>query len=381
MQIVADQHIPGIKQVFSEMGELLLYNGYQISPHIIRDADLLLVRSVTPINADLLEGSQVKFVGTVTSGSDHLDTTWLNSAGIRYANVSGSNARSVAEYVLSSLCIIADQQAFALQGMNVGIIGGGNVGSQLSKLLNAIGMHCMVNDPPLKNNTVNNRYCELDEIFQADIITLHVPLTKTGDYPTSNMVNTEFLKRLNTARILINTSRGGVIDEEALKAYYHPKLSLVLDVWQNEPEIDTELLSNATIGTPHIAGYSADGKYRGVAMIYHKVCDFFGLQPKPLPFEELLQTDTFEFTPSSKLSDIEIVQMSILASYDVRSDSAFFRQILGESAADERSNIFKELRNNYPVRREFPALTVNIPTQRQQLIAQLSKLGFNVNSA
>jgi len=217
MKIIADQQISHVAQAFSEFAEVTLYNGREITAEEIHDADVLLVRSVTAINANLLEDSQVKFVATATSGLNHVDLDYLRQNNIGFTHAKGSNARSVAEYVLSSLFVLADQHDFKFKDKTVGIIGCGEVGSRVVKLLETIGVKTIMNDPPLKAESGNEQYRDLHEVFSADIITLHVPLTKDGPCPTFNLLDEKFLSQLNDNVILLNTARGGVINEAALK--------------------------------------------------------------------------------------------------------------------------------------------------------------------
>ncbi len=379
MKIIADQQISHVAQAFSEFAEVTLYNGREITAEEIHDADVLLVRSVTAINANLLEDSQVKFVATATSGLNHVDLDYLRQNNIGFTHAKGSNARSVAEYVLSSLFVLADQHDFKFKDKTVGIIGCGEVGSRVVELLETIGVKTIMNDPPLKAESGNEQYRDLHEVFSADIITLHVPLTKDGPCPTFNLLDEKFLSQLNDNVILLNTARGGVINEAALKNHLacHKDMKVVLDVWEDEPDIDLELLTQIDIGTPHIAGYSTDGKIRATEMIFGSICDFFKLDYKWNPIFELPAANSLELPLGSELDDQDAIQMAILASYDVRSDSASLRQ-LPEISIEQRGQYFDELRKSYPVRREFPATVFHCPGSRKNLAGKLRQLGFNI---
>ena len=381
MKIIADQQISHVAQAFSEFAEVTLYNGREITAEEIHDADVLLVRSVTAINANLLEDSQVKFVATATSGLNHVDLDYLRQNNIGFTHAKGSNARSVAEYVLSSLFVLADQHDFKFKDKTVGIIGCGEVGSRVVELLETIGVKTIMNDPPLKAESGNEQYRDLHEVFSADIITLHVPLTKDGPCPTFNLLDEKFLSQLNDNVILLNTARGGVINEAALKNHLacHKDMKVVLDVWEDEPDIDLELLTQIDIGTPHIAGYSTDGKIHATEMIFGSICDFFKLDYKWNPIFELPAANSLELPLGSELDDQDAIQMAILASYDVRGDSASLRQLPGISI-EQRGHYFDELRKNYPVRREFPATVFHLPEGRKTLAGKLKQLGFNVKT-
>ena len=381
MKIVADQQIPHVAQAFSEFAEVTLCNGREITAEKIHDADVLLLRSVTGVNADLLEDSQVKFVATATSGLDHIDLDYLERNNIGFAHAKGSNARSVAEYVLSSLFVLADQHDFKFRDKTVGVFGCGEVGACVVELLEILGVKTIINDPPLKDKCGDEKYQDLQELLSADIITLHVPLTTDGPCSTQNLLDAQFLSQLNDDVILLNTARGGVINEAALKNHLasHKNMKVVLDVWEDEPNIDLELLTEIDIGTPHIAGYSTDGKIHATEIIFESLCDFFKLDYKWNPIFKLSAVNSLELPLDSELDDQDAIQMAILASYDVRGDSASLRQLPGISI-EQRGQYFDELRKNYPVRREFPATMIRLPEDRKTLAVKLKQLGFNVKT-
>jgi len=381
MKIVADQQIPHVAQAFSAFAEVTLCNGREITAEKIQHADVLILRSVTVVDANLLEDSQVKFIASATSGLDHIDLDYLQQNDIGFAHARGSNARSVAEYVLSSLFVLADQNDFKFKVKTVGVIGCGEAGSRVIELLETMGVKTIMNDPPLQDESGDGKYRDIKEIFSADIITLHVPLTSDGPYPTQDLLDMEFLGQLNDDVILINTARGGVINEAALKNHLacHKDMKVVLDVWEDEPDIDLDLLTQSDIGTPHIAGYSADGKIRATEMIFESICEFFKLDYKWNPVFGLPAANSLELPLGSELDDQDAMQMAILASYDVRGDSASLRQLPGISI-EQRGQYFDELRKNYPVRREFPATVFHLPEGRKTLAGKLRQLGFNVKT-
>ncbi len=386
MKIVADQQIPHVAQAFSAFAEMTLCNGREITAEKIQHADVLILRSVTVVDANLLEGSQVKFVASATSGLNHIDLDYLQGNDIGFAHARGSNARSVAEYVLSSLFVLADQNDFKFKDKTVGVIGCGEAGSRVIELLETMGVKTIMNDPPLKDSSGKDesgdrQYRDIKEIFSADIITLHVPLTSDGPYPTQNLLDMEFLSQLNDDVILINTARGGVINEAALKNHLacHKDMKVVLDVWEDEPDIDLDLLTQSDIGTPHISGYSTDGKIRATEMIFESICEYFKLDYKWNPVFELPAANSLELPLGSDIDDQDAIQMAILASYDVRGDSASLRQLPGISI-EQRGQYFDELRKNYPVRREFPATVFHLPEGRKTLAGKLKQLGFNVKT-
>ena len=357
MKIIADENIPCVQQAFASLGEVSLLPGRELQAGQVHDADILLVRSVTRVDASLLKGSSVRFVGSATIGFDHVDRDYLQQQGIGFATAPGSNATSAAEYVASALMVLSEQQGFELTGKTVGIIGCGNVGSRVRRKLSALGMQCRVNDPPLQAGGGHDDFVTLDEVLQADIVTVHVPLTREGQYPTFHLANEAFLERLQPGAIFINTSRGAVADNRALDALLASRddLSVVLDVWEGEPSISTSLLRQVDLGTPHIAGYSYDGKLRGTDMIYRAACEYFALPVSWQVADELPQVATIDMR--SREAGNALVSAVVLGAYDVRQDDARLRATLSLSAA-ERASAFDRLRKDYPVRREFTESTV-----------------------
>ena len=383
MKIVADGQIPRVGQAFSCIGDVILADGFEIGPRDILDADILVVRTVTRVDAGLLSGSRVRFVASATSGTDHVDLDFLQRTGIGFAYAPGCNARSVVEYVLSSLAMLAVQHGFRLRDKTAGIIGCGAIGSRLLKALGRIGVNCLVNDPPLRDSTGDVIYRDLDDVLgAADIISLHVPLTASGRYPTRHLVNEKFLSRMRPGAILINTSRGGVVDEKSLNCFLDGEngLTVVADVWENEPDIDAGLLAVVAVGTPHIAGYSTDGRLRATETVYRETCRFFDIAPAWSDPGGIYDMGRNSFRIADEVSDDDAVLLAILSHYDVRSDGAALRRLI-EISRDQARRYFNELRQNYPLRREFPATTICIPPHRDRLAAILRGLGFNVRAA
>lgn len=377
LKIVVDQQIIFAEEVFSLFGEVELVNGRSIDHELVRDADILLVRSVTKVNKDLLNNTNVSFVASATSGIDHIDTDYLNNSDIYFSHAPGSNSRSVAEYILSSLLVLSEQQGVKLTDRTVGIIGCGQVGSRVKRFMEVLGVKCLINDPPLANETSNqnqdNEFVELEELSKADIVTLHVPLIMKGDYPTYKLVDKNLLKKLKKDITIINTSRGEVIDEMALLNFkqLNNRATLILDVWCNEPHIDFELLQKTFIATPHIAGYSYDGKIKATEMLFdslNKHLDTNLEKPDLLNSEQELMS-----------IDDDTVQLAVLQSYDVRSDAIALGN-LDNVNENERAAYFDNLRKNYPIRREFMNRTINTGSMSENSKQQLQQLGFNINS-
>jgi erythronate-4-phosphate dehydrogenase len=361
MQIIADENIPYAQQAFAEFGEVRTIVGRNLTAADLNNAEVLLVRSVTKVNAQLLANSSIRFVGTATIGLDHIDLNYLQQQAIGFASAPGSNATSAAEYVVSAVLIMAERQGFQLSEKSVGIIGCGNVGSRVLKKLTALGMTCFVYDPPL------GKIDDLENVLAADIISLHVPLSKDGDYPTYQLVNEQFLASLRNDVILINTSRGDVVDENALlkRLIACPNMEVILDVWQAEPNINQTLLQRAALATPHIAGYSFDGKVRATEMLYNAVCKFF---QKPAVWQADMPSPSLtRLSFSNNVSAQTAIHTAVMATYDVRRDDANLRRQIRE---------FDKLRKNYPVRREFDCIEIELPAASSQLVTAFKELGY-----
>jgi erythronate-4-phosphate dehydrogenase len=378
MKIIADQNIPQVDRAFAHIGELQLVDGRRLSAQQLGDAQMLLVRSVTKVDQQLLEHSAVRFIGSATIGTDHVDLAYLQQHGITFCNAPGCNAISAAEYVVAAVLHFTQTRQLEPAGLKVGVVGFGNVGSRVVTRLAALGCELLVYDPPREQQYHDRDYVSWEQIQTADIVTAHVPLTKTGDYPTLHMFNAAFFASLKEDALFINTSRGAAVDETALlqvKAQGKP-LHLILDVWQHEPNIDLDLLQQTVIATPHIAGYSAEGKHRGLEMIYHAACEFLEVEPQ-WSLADALPPYSFVIEPDLTLDDMALVRSLVRMAYDIEHDDQAMRK-LPELAAEQRGGWFDGLRKNYPVRREFPYYRVMLPPQRDNLASCLRQLGFTV---
>jgi len=377
MQILADKNIPFVREAFAHLGEVRTIAGRTLSRADLGEAEVLLVRSVTQVNDKLLAGSAVRFVGTATIGLDHIDLDYLQQQDIGFASAPGSNATAVAEYVISALLIVAQRQGFRLSDKTVGIIGYGNVGSRLFVKLKALGVNCIIHDPPLQEKTGYPNYVDLDTVLSADIVSLHVPLEKGGRYPTYHLVNADFLAQLPENVILVNTSRGAVVDETVFleRLDSRPAMTLILDVFHNEPHINLSLLQRVALGTQHIAGYSLEGKVRGTEMLYTAVCDYFQCAPSWQAQISLPTPPLTRLSFSDTVDDEVAIHTAVMACYDVRRDDAALRRI---NHAAQPSAYFDNLRKNYPVRREFNSIQIELPTEKTALAAQLQGLGFQI---
>jgi erythronate-4-phosphate dehydrogenase len=379
MKIIADENIPCVEQAFASLGEVTLLPGRTMQPQQVRDADILLVRSVTPVGRALLEQSSVRFVGSATIGFDHVDRAYLQQRDIGFATAPGCNAISAAEYVVSALLALAERKDFGLAGKSVGIIGCGNVGSRVREKLSVLGMHCMINDPPLQALGGHDDFVSLDEVLQADVITVHVPYTRDGNYPTHHLVDEAVLRKLRPGALFINTSRGAVADNRALDTLLTGRddLSVVLDVWEGEPAISPSLLQRVDLGTPHIAGYSLDGKLRGTEMIYRSACDWLGQSVQWQAADNLPGGSVIDCSETESLAVTAMLRKAVFSAYDIRADDARLRAMLALPSAEQPA-YFDRLRRNYPVRREFPANSVLVNAAGSECEQVLRELGFPV---
>lgn len=380
MKIVADANIPYVRECFSSIGDVELLGGREITSDAVADADLLLVRSITPVNARLLAGSRAKFVATATIGFDHIDVDYLRRDSIGFASAPGSNANSAAEYVIAALLEIAQKYNIGLEGKSIGVVGVGNVGSRVAKKCQALGMHVRLNDPPLQRQTGDPKYLPLEELYDCDFLTLHTPLTFDGRDKTFHLADEKLFKSLGQKCAFINASRGAVTNSDALTDAINADAlrGVVLDVWENEPNIETELLKIVDIGTPHIAGYSLDGKIAGLIMIYKAACEHFAIVPRHsvedfLPEPEVPQ---LRLDPNPA-NHIETLIAAVKRVYDIRRDDVRLRGIQ-TTRAGQAGEFFDNLRKEYAVRREFQNTRVVLERPCEPLARKLAGIGFSV---
>ena len=376
MKIIVDENIPYGREAFATLGEVITRPGRAISPEDVRDAALLLVRSITKVNAALLEGSAVRFVATATIGEDHIDSAWLASKGIGFSSAPGCNANSVGEYIVAAILHLAAKHGLNLEGMSLGVVGVGNVGSNVARKAVALGMNVVLNDPPLAEATGDVKYRPLDEILVCDFVTTHVPLTKEGPHRTVHLVDAEFLSRMKPGSFLLNTARGPVCDNGALLDCLkrdHLR-GAVLDVWEGEPDVRLDVLDAVDIATPHIAGYSFDGKVNGTRQIYEAACNYLGVPAGwsvdallPPPDHPVLRLD-------GAAGDLKRAVDTV---YPLLDDDARMRAIK-EEPADGRAAYFDMLRKTYPRRREFQNTVVTLAKPDTALNSPLQGIGFRV---
>ena len=370
MKILVDENMPYAVELFSRLGTVQAVPGRPVPQDALNDADALMVRSVTKVNESLLTGKPVKFVGTATAGTDHVDDDWLAAQGIGFSAAPGCNAIAVVEYVFSSLLILAERDGFQLRDKTVGIIGVGNVGSRLNARLEALGVRTLLCDPPRADRGDEGEFWPLEKLVtDADILTFHTPLNPSGPYVTHHLVDADLLARLPADRILINACRGEVVDNAALLDALNgtKKLTAVLDVWEPEPDLSLALLEKVAIGTAHIAGYSLEGKARGTTQVFEAFSQFIG-QPQTVALASLLPPPEFaEVTLRGALSEAKLLRLIHLV-YDVRRDDRPLRRVAGKAGE------FDKLRKFYEERREWSSLRVicDDPATAEML----KKLGF-----
>ncbi|NWD54215.1 4-phosphoerythronate dehydrogenase PdxB [Pseudomonas veronii] len=376
MLIVADENIPLLDAFFQGFGEIRRVPGRSIDRATVEQADVLLVRSVTNVNRALLEGSKVRFVGTCTIGTDHLDLDYFQRAGIQWSSAPGCNARGVVDYVLGSLQTLAEIEGADLNQRTYGVVGAGEVGGRLVKVLKGLGWNVLVCDPP-RQIAEDGDYVSLEQIIeQCDVISLHTPLTKSGNGSTWHLFDRERLNRLKPGAWLINASRGPVVDNAALRDVLLSRedLQAVLDVWEGEPEVDVDLADLCVLATPHIAGYSLDGKQRGTAQIYQAFCAHLGQAPA-IELSDLLPPPWLAEVHLNASTDPAWALATLCRSvYDPRRDDADFRRSF-VGTVDEQRKAFDLLRKHYPERREIDGLKVRIHGQSALLSGIVEALG------
>ncbi len=372
MHIVADENIPLLDEFFAAFGIIRRLPGRAISAADVRDADLLLVRSVTRVDRALLEGSRVRFVGTCTIGTDHLDLDYFAEAGIAWSSAPGCNARGVVDYVLGSVLCLAEREGVDPAARIYGVVGAGQVGGRLVELLRGLGWQVLVCDPP-RQAAEGGDFVDLERIVaDCDVISLHTPLNAG----TRHLFDAARLAALKPGAWLINASRGAVVDNAALRQLLpqRPDLKAVLDVWEGEPQADVELAALCQLATPHIAGYSLDGKLRGTAQIYQACCRALGL-PEQVRLADLLPAPWLsEVTLDGTADPAWALAALCRAVYDPRRDDADFRRSLIGDAEARRAG-FDRLRKHYPMRRELDGLRVRIQGDAPQLVALVRALG------
>ena len=374
MKIIADNKIPFLKGALEPYAEVLYLPGKETTPELVRDADALITRTRTICNEALLKGSKVKVIATATIGFDHIDTAWCEANGIIWRNAPGCNSWSVQQYITALLLTLARKHSLELSKLTLGVVGVGNVGSKVAEAAGILGMRVLLNDPPRARKEGAAAFTDLSTLVEkSDIITLHVPLEKTGPDATWHLFDAKRIASLRKDQILINSSRGPVVDNAALKAALKAGAlkAAALDVWEGEPDFDRELQGLLEIGTPHIAGYSADGKANGTTAAVRTVAEVLGLPLEdwtasgiPAPPQAL----EFSIDTAGKTLQ-EVLAEAVLHTYDISADSA---------ALSAEPGAFERLRGDYPIRREFTSFTVALKGGTPEMAEKLSQLGFKL---
>ncbi len=383
MKIVCAETVLLGREAFSSAGDTEVLPDREITQKHLTDADALIVRSKTAITPDLLHGTAVKFVGTATAGTDHIDAEHLRAQGIYWCAAPGCNANSVSEYLVAALLVLRRRHGFNLEGKTIGVIGCGNVGSRVVKKCEALGMRVLRNDPPLAAVAADPDFSPLEYVLaESDIVTLHVPLVKSKPWPTERLADYLFFEQLKPGAIFINAARGSVCDYDALLAARQSGAvsRSVVDVWSPEPAFRTDVLKLADLASPHIAGHSYEGKLNGTIACYNELCNFFEI-PKQwdiaasLPAPQVPKIDVDCIGRDDEEVLLEIIEQV----YDIETDDRLIREAATEHDL-ERARSFDALRKDYRVRREFMNTTVHAKNASQQLRQKIRDLGFSLCS-
>lgn len=377
MKIVIDENIPQAKDAFENFGKIILLNGRKITNEILSDAEILLVRSITKVDESLLNNTQIKFVATATAGTDHVDKDYLSSRKIVFTDAAGCNSYSVAEYFISAILNISYKLKLSLENKSIGVVGIGNVGSKVVRFAKELGLNVFMNDPPLQRANGKNGFVDLKEILNCDIITLHVPLNMAGIDKTFHLIDEREISDLKPGTILINTSRGEVVNNQALKKRLMERRDLitVFDVWENEPLIDFSLLELVSYGSAHIAGYSLEGKVNGTEIIYNKLCNYLNISPAWKPKYPQIEKETIEFNNNGELCQNLLKTTNSI--YDIEFDDGLLRDGINKNF-EVQSKHFDLLRKNYRIRREFNNYYLKLKSPTEELINKLKTFRFNV---
>lgn len=373
MKIIIDDKIPYIRGALEPFAEVVYLPGKQTTADVVADADALVTRTRTICNREKLAGSRVSYIATATIGFDHIDTDYCASAGIKWSNAPGCNAESVNQYIASALFSYATKKGLTLEGMTIGIVGVGQVGSRVAKTCEILGMNVLLNDPPREREEGPDQFTSLQTVReQADIITFHVPLNMDGVDKTYHMADEAFFQGLGKKPLLINTCRGEVFDTGPVyRARQAGMVSgLIIDCWENEPDLDLDLLALVDYATPHIAGYSKDGKANGTTASVRALSRHFGLgiddwepagvEPPPTPLIVL---------QGAGRTDEQVLANAVLATYRIAND---------DQALRDNPQLFEQLRGDYPVRREFHCHAIKAVNVEERVLQKLAELGFKI---
>lgn len=374
-KLVVDENIENATEAFGTIGETLLQPGRTINSEMLIDADFLIVRSITKVNESLLSGTKVRFVGTATIGTDHIDRDYLEAKGIGFTSAKGCNSDAVVEYVFISIFRAAVEKKISLKGKSIGIVGCGNIGSRVERVAKAFGLSVVLNDPPLQRKTNDSSFRTLEEALACDIVTFHTPLNRDGIDKTLHLLNESNLSQIKPNAILINASRGEVIDNRALLDFMKQRddVTLILDVWENEPVFSPELFKKVFIASPHVAGYSLEGKINGTKMVYDALCDWMRWKKEWIPDLPLIEEDEIQFLNSGNFE--KEIDRILTKNYRPSGDTSDMEKI-SLLNPEERGKAFDGLRKNYRLRREFTNYKIRGVAPKGFLREGLKALGF-----
>jgi len=374
MKIVIDDKIPYIKGALEPFAEVVYLPGSDTTADVVKDADAIITRTRTKCSKEILKGSNVKFIATATIGFDHIDKEYCKHAGIEWTNAPGCNAESVNQYISSTLFSYSMQKRIDLKDKTIGIVGVGQVGSRVAKTCEILGMKVLLNDPPRERAEGSEQFVSLKIIQEeADIITFHVPLNMDGEDATYHLANEYFLQNLKKKPLLINSCRGEAFDSEEIKQSIKSNniSGVIIDCWENEPNLNLDLLNNSDFGTAHIAGYSKDGKANGTKMSIQAISRFFNLgidnwEPSgiELPDNTIIEID------GNQRREYSVLAEAVLSTYDIETDDDKLRS---------NPHLFEKLRGDYPVRREFNTYTIKAENIESKTLEKLKQLGFKID--
>jgi erythronate-4-phosphate dehydrogenase len=375
MKVIIDDKIPYIKGALEPFAEVIYLSGKNTTSVVVKDADAIITRTRTICNEKLLAGSSVSMIATATIGFDHIDTEYCEMAGIEWTNAPGCNSWSVAQYLMAALHALALEKKLILSEMTIGVVGAGNVGSKVARFCKAIGMNVLVNDPPRQRAEGDTGFVSLTEIQEnADIITIHTPLTYEGEDKTFHIVDQLFIDSCRDGVFIVNCARGEIFETRSVvDALISGKINeAIVDCWENEPDIDQDLLDRTFISTPHIAGYSRDGKANGTSMSIQSISRKFNLGIDNWQCENVeLPENTFIEIDGLGKTTQQIIAEAVLFTYPILNDSNRLKNSI---------LTFEKQRGDYPVRREFPVYTVNAKNTSAEVIKILSELGFQIQA-
>lgn len=373
IKILAESSVPYLRGVLEHLGEVTYLPSSEFTPETVRDKDWLIIRSITKCTASLLEGSSVKLITTATIGFDHIDTAYCDANGIAWRNSPGCNANAVAHFLSSALALYALHSGYDLKGKTMGIVGVGHVGSLMAKYAEALGMKVLLNDPPRAEKEGKQGFVELERLYaEADIISFHTPLTKEGRYATYHLFDSSSLPLIGRKPIVINACRGAVTETEALlEGIRTGQISnVIIDCWENEPNISDRLLAEALIATPHVAGFSADGKCNGAVACVKNGFDFFGLDGAHL-IKQMTPPPPADETITLDANDPDAILHALLRTLDLTEIDRRMK---------EKRMPFEQQRKAYFYPREPHAYTVVSREMSADLKERLASIGFKTLS-